>query len=66
MKLFILIILLFSVGLVKGHEFDYTINSYVGEYNELIDPVSLNNNEIWVLPDYTIPLPFDFLFFKHT
>lgn len=64
MKLFILIILLFSVGLVEGQEFDYTINSYVDEYNELIDPVSLNNNEIWFLPDYTIPLPFDFLFFQ--
>ncbi len=56
--------LLLSQGIVQGQSYSFSVSS--GAYSELINPISLNNEEVWDFPDYTIPIGFECWYFDST
>lgn len=38
----------------------YSFQATTVPYADLVNPISLNNGEVWEMPDYTIPIGFDF------
>lgn len=62
--LFVACSFLFLAGKSQGQ--DYLFVKSTSIYEELVNPVSLNNGEIWEMPTYTIPIGFDFPFFDTT
>lgn len=64
LKLFLLQLFLVLMSIMaKGQVSEYTLITYSTQYEELQNPVSLNNGEVWYMPNYTVPLTFDFLYF---
>jgi len=59
--LIISVIILFP-GLLFSQS--YTFSATTGTYTGLANPVSLNNGQVWELPDFEIPIGFDFWFFN--
>jgi hypothetical protein len=41
----------------------YSFQATTAPYADLANPISLNNGEVWEMPDYTIPIGFDFWYF---
>ncbi|MDY0026768.1 MAG: T9SS type A sorting domain-containing protein [Lentimicrobium sp.] len=41
----------------------YSFQATTAPYANLTNPISLNNGEVWVFPDYTIPIGFNFWYF---
>lgn len=41
----------------------YSFQATTVPYADLVNPISLNNGEVWEMPDYTIPIGFDFWYF---
>lgn len=57
--LFLSLIALLSVQNIIAQ---YTFSMYNQPYQDLTNPISLNNNMTWEFPNYTIPIGFDFYF----
>lgn len=58
------IIFLLTTSVIKAQTYSLTTTS--GTYDNLTNPISLNNNDIWEMPDYIIPIGFDFWYFNST
>lgn len=52
--------------LVSAQEIDYLFEHFTQEYNDLENPISINNNLIWDEPYYQIPIGFEYELFNHT
>ena len=57
-------ILICSVFSLKSQT--YLFQTFNATYTELVNPISLNNSDIWEMPDYIIPIGFDFWYFHST
>jgi hypothetical protein len=44
----------------------YSLITTTETYTDLSNPVSLNNGDVWEMPDYVIPIGFDFWYFNST
>jgi len=55
-------ILICSVFSLKSQT--YLFQTFNATYTELVNPISLNNNDIWEMPDYIIPIGFNFQYFN--
>lgn len=60
-KLLIILVLLFITVTSKGQS--YQFETRIEEYQNLINPISLNQGEVWEMADYTIPIGFNFPFY---
>jgi hypothetical protein len=56
-----LILLVFITGFIFGQNIPYWMNTQQGTYEELIDPVSINEGEVWT-PYCSYPVYFNFNF----
>ena len=55
---------MFSAGLLNAQT--YSLITTTETYSNLANPVSLNNGQVWEMPDYIIPIGFDFWYFHST
>lgn len=53
--------LMYSIAPLRSQT--YSFQATTAPYADLTNPISLNNGEVWVFPDYTIPIGFNFWYF---
>lgn len=53
--------LMCSFAPIKSQTYSFQVAT--SPYADLTNPISLNNGEVWVFPDYTIPIGFNFWYF---
>ncbi len=49
---------------LNAQTYSFTKTSEI--YIDLANPITLNNGDIWEMPDYIIPIGFDFWYFNST
>lgn len=60
MKTFIITLFALLCSIAPLRSQTYSFQATTAPYADLANPISLNNGEVWEMPDYTIPIGFDF------